>query len=346
MSVPVVSVLMSVYNGERYLREAVDSILSQTFTDFEFIIIDDGSTDGTWGILNGYDDPRIRLLRNEENIGLTRSLNKGLALVQGEYIARMDADDISLPERFVRQVQYLEAHPSVGVLGTWIEHIDQTGASQGNWCTPTLPGVIGWYLIFGTCLAHPSVIMRREVIKQIGSYCPAVLCAQDYDLWARASVVTRIANVPEMLLQRRSWEGNIASRHSQAQEQTVVNVMRAMTTRLLGSEVSAEAVAGLRQMVVGLPLKNLQQIELAVCLIQQLYRAYMDVSALNCAEAREVAQDAGRKLYALAVLASRVSLWKGLVILIQSLRLNPQWLPMWIITKAMAVIQGFGIGHG
>lgn len=108
---PCISVVMSVYNGELYLENAIESILEQTFTDFEFIIVDDNSTDGSWAVLTRFSDPRVRLVRNKENIGLTRSLNKGLRLAQGIYITRMDADDISLPERFERQTAFFQLIP-------------------------------------------------------------------------------------------------------------------------------------------------------------------------------------------------------------------------------------------
>ncbi|TNE70794.1 glycosyltransferase family 2 protein, partial [bacterium] len=114
---PVITCLMSVYNGEEFLREAMDSILDQTYTNFEFLIINDGSTDDTVPIIESYDDPRIRLIHNEVNIGLTKSLNKGIGLAKGEYIARMDADDISLPERFERQIEVL-LNSKIDICGT------------------------------------------------------------------------------------------------------------------------------------------------------------------------------------------------------------------------------------
>ena len=127
--IPQVSVIMPVYNGGRYLREAVDSILNQTFREFEFIIIDDGSTDDTWSVLTDYaaHDSQVRLIQNEANIGLTRSLNKGLAVSRAALIARQDADDISMPERLARQIAFLEMHPEVGLLGTQGDFIDADG---------------------------------------------------------------------------------------------------------------------------------------------------------------------------------------------------------------------------
>jgi len=126
---PTVSVLMPVFNGEQFLRPAMNSILNQTFTDFEFIIVDDGSTDHSREILNSYTDSRVRLICNESNIGLTDSLNRGLEAASGNYIARMDQDDISLPERLAKQVAFMDSHPEVGVCGTWAKDIDQTDST-------------------------------------------------------------------------------------------------------------------------------------------------------------------------------------------------------------------------
>jgi len=136
---PKVTVLMPVYNGERYLNEAVDSILGQTFTDFEFLIIDDASTDKTPEILRSYDDPRIRVVTNEENLGLSKSLNKGLALARGEFIARMDADDVSYPYRLQVQHEFMTQHPGAGVIGSWAEYIDRKGEIVHRYRAPIFP---------------------------------------------------------------------------------------------------------------------------------------------------------------------------------------------------------------
>ncbi len=159
---------MSVYNGEKYLREAIDSILGQTFKDFEFLIIDDGSTDSSVEIIRSYADPRIRLIQNEENIGLSRSLNKGLKLARGEYIARMDADDISLPRRLAAQVGLLDKQPDIGLVGTSIQLIDCDGERMHVHRVPTTHAQILWALCFTTPLAHPSVVFRKVIIECVG----------------------------------------------------------------------------------------------------------------------------------------------------------------------------------
>ena len=320
---PLISVVMSVYNGEKYIPGAIQSILNQTFSDFEFIIINDGSTDSTSTILHRSEqvDGRIRVY-HQENRGLIASLNRGCRLARGKYIARMDADDLSLPERLARQVHYMKAHPAIGVLGTWIEYIDESGTSVGDWPMSTVPALIAWSLCFGTCLAHPSVIMRRDVVERLGFYRPDALHAEDYDLWARASVVTQIANIPEILLRRRIWKESVCSRHLPAQEQNVLKVMHSIITRLLGSEVSDKSIASLRQMVMGSSLGDLHEIESVASLVRRLYQAYLKANSLHRREVTEVTRDAGRKLFTLAVWANKTSLWKGSLIFAQALRLD------------------------
>lgn len=177
---------MSVYNGERYLRESVESILNQTFKDFEFIIINDGSTDKTEEILNSYKDGRLRIF-NQPNQGLTRSLNKALRFAQGEYIARQDADDISLPKRIGKQVEFLDIHKDIAVLGTFARIINELGCVVGDVIQfPEIePEKIGRRLYFGNYLAHPTVMYRSSVIKKLGGYNEDFEFSQDYELWLR-----------------------------------------------------------------------------------------------------------------------------------------------------------------
>jgi glycosyltransferase involved in cell wall biosynthesis len=196
---------MSVYNGEKYLREAIDSILNQTFKDFEFLIIDDGSTDSSAEIIRSYTDSRIRLIQNEKNIGLTRSLNKGLKLAQGEYIARMDADDISLPERLKKQVKYLDNHPEIGVLGTRFFEIDMNGNVRREICIPLDKRNIEKQLYRVNCFCHSSTMMRMSCIKKVGLYDETLKYAQDYELWLRMIDVCEVQNHPELL---HKWRYN------------------------------------------------------------------------------------------------------------------------------------------
>ena len=211
MSTPKASAVMSVYNGERYLREAVESILSQTFTDFEFIIIDDGSTDSTWEILTAYaaQDPRIVLIRNEENIGLTRSLNKGLEVARGEYIARQDADDVSYPARLHAQTQVLDQFPTIGLVGSAFELIDETGRKLGVVRPPMDNVWLQEALQTANCFCHGSVMIRRQCLQEAGGYREVFAMAQDYDLWLRIAERFDLGALPQICYRYRLSENSI-----------------------------------------------------------------------------------------------------------------------------------------
>lgn len=203
--IPRVSVVMAVFNGEQYLSQAVESILNQTFVDFEFIVIDDGSTDNTSAILENFDDPRLVNLHNQQNEGLPASLNRGLSVAKGEYIARQDADDVSMPERFAQQVAYLDSHPKVGLLGCWATIIDGEGKKISISKKPLSNEEIKSRLHRSSCLVHGSVMFRRTCGEQAGFYRPIFRRAQDRDLWSRMTKVCEINNLSEILY---NWRFN------------------------------------------------------------------------------------------------------------------------------------------
>ncbi|MFN7280529.1 MAG: glycosyltransferase, partial [bacterium] len=186
-SLPLVSIVMPVYNTAPFLEEAVQSILHQTFTDFEFIIIDDGSTDESLDILKSFRDERILVLSNGINRGLVFTLHRGLNAARGRYIARMDGDDVSLPDRLQRQVDYMNTHPEADLLATCVDLIDEEGRNTGVWEDDRLhisPESIRSFLPVNNSLAHPSVLARAEVIRALG-YRAEQRDAEDYDLWLR-----------------------------------------------------------------------------------------------------------------------------------------------------------------
>ena len=214
---PRVTVLMSVYNGERYLRTAIDSILSQTCTDFEFLIINDGSTDDSREIILSYRDPRICMIDNPSNIGLTKSLNRGLALARGKLIARQDADDISHVVRIEKQVAYMEAHLKTVLLGTQARNIDMHGRLVNNPLSgkaTTLQG-IRWQLMHSNAFVHTSVMFRREVLwGQLEGYDESFDRRQDFELWSRVARSYNVTNLPEDLVDLRKHSKSIMSNYS------------------------------------------------------------------------------------------------------------------------------------
>ena len=198
-----ISVVMSVYNAEKYLNEAVDSILTQTYEDFELILINDKSTDRSGQILGEYAqrDSRIVILENEENIGLTKSLNRGLAIAKGEYIARMDADDISVPHRFARQVQFLDENPEYSFVSSIGRYIDEDGNPEQLRLFPETNEEIYAMMPKVDAVMHPGVMFRREDIAKIGNYCEDFRVVQDYDLWFRGMAAGyKFYNIQEPLV--------------------------------------------------------------------------------------------------------------------------------------------------
>jgi glycosyltransferase involved in cell wall biosynthesis len=209
---PLISVCLPVYNAERYVAEAVESILGQTLTDFEFLIIDDGSTDRSRPILEGYAarDPRIRLT-SRANRGLMATLNELIDQGRGEFLARMDADDIALPERFRRQVDYLRAHPECSVVSSWVQVIDPEGDPLCDWFTEQPHEVIDTLLLRGeavsSVLCHPSVLMRRDAVLAAGKYRDFTV-GEELDLFLRLAESSRLAILPEVLLKYRNHPGS------------------------------------------------------------------------------------------------------------------------------------------
>ncbi|MCE5324035.1 glycosyltransferase family 2 protein [bacterium] len=201
---PGISVLMGVHNSIHHLAEAIDSILGQQYDDFEFIIIDDGSTDGSADVIDKYGkvDNRIRIF-HQENKGLAVTLNRGLEAAAGKYIARMDGDDISMPQRLKTQLDFMEAHPDVGICGTACRLFGYTNSI--SW-TPITSEEIKSKLIFWPSIVHPSVMMRRDLIEREGLYYdPDFKQAEDYELWSRFSRCCEMANIPEILLHYRTY---------------------------------------------------------------------------------------------------------------------------------------------
>jgi len=237
MSSPRISVALSVYNAERFLAEAIESILAQTFADFEFLILDDGSGDSSRAIAQGYAqrDSRIRLIARE-NRGLIKSLNQLIDEARAPLIARMDADDIAKPERFARQLAWLEQNPNYGVVGTWSEDVDEHGRPLGlsngenarkleNYPV-THEDFMAAVKTGDRLICHPTVIAHKDVLQKVGGYHAAFKHCEDLDLWLRLANETRIGNVPERLLCYRHNPQQVSSRHITEQliNATIANI--------------------------------------------------------------------------------------------------------------------------
>lgn len=214
-SPPLVSVLLPVYNGAAYLAEAIESVLTQTFRDFELLVIDDGSSDESLAIAQSYADARIKVITKTSHQGLIDSLNQGLELAKGKYIARMDADDISLPTRFEKQVRFMDKHPKVGVCGTDIQYIGKTT----TFCYPKSHGEILSAIFFNQAIfCHPSVFIRNEVLqKHQLKYPTKYIHSEDYALWLELSECCQLANLPEVLLLYREHAAQVSQVYRRTQ---------------------------------------------------------------------------------------------------------------------------------
>lgn len=210
---PLVSILISTYNDERYIVESINSILNQTYSNIEVLVVNDASTDHTGQLLQQIQDRRVSIIENETNCKLAANLNKMIRIAKGKYLARMDADDISLPERIAHQVRYMEEHPDVDVLGTWTELI---GNSTGIVTCPCDHDQICTALLFQNIIAHPTVIFRASTCDyQYDENLPA---GQDYELWSRIIWNKRFAILPEVLLQYRIHPNQTKFRHGARQK--------------------------------------------------------------------------------------------------------------------------------
>ncbi|MEM6299439.1 MAG: glycosyltransferase [Bacteroidota bacterium] len=242
MQTPFVSVMMPAYNAAPYIGEAIESILSQTYANFELIILDDGSTDDTLEIAKKYatKDSRIRLLENEGNQGLAFTRNRLLQEVKGAYLAILDSDDVSLPTRLEKQVAFLNAHPQVGLLGTAVTTISEKGEPLGQMRFETAPNQIKSLLLFQNCFAQSAVMLRRE-FASLG-YRSAYPPSEDYDLWVRISRRAKVANLPEPLVKYRVHAGGISKRKEEVLQRASLAI-RQWQLEELGLSVSEKEMA-------------------------------------------------------------------------------------------------------
>jgi glycosyltransferase involved in cell wall biosynthesis len=260
---------MAVYNGERFLREGVESILNQSFSDFEFIIVDDGSTDSTWQTLSQYakSDGRILASRNRENVGLTKSLNIGLRRARGGFIARQDGDDVSLPQRLTTQIAYLRKHNDIGLLGTAYYLADSQGRHTGTCRPPQTDTEIRWKMLFHNAFCHSSVVFRRELLDSGHAFYNEDLpYGQDYDLWARLLRRTSGANLPMPLVIFRIHENSIQATHRREQQDIASAISARQIYALLEqSSLPEHQVNILRLWFNRLP-KQLDEQDMPLCL--------------------------------------------------------------------------------
>ncbi|MEP4093191.1 glycosyltransferase [Reichenbachiella sp.] len=238
-----ISVLLPVYNAEKYLGACLESLLNQSYSDFELIIFNDASTDNSLDIILAYDDPRIKIINSPTNLGYVAHLNHGIAIAKGKYIARMDADDISMPNRFEKQISFLEQNHDYSICGTWVEPIDQP-VEKKIWQLPSEhPAILIHHFFYNTAIAHPSVMFRKETIdKHHIRYDPSFMPAEDYELWSRISNFTKFKNITEPLLKYRQHPDQI-SQVQEKKKKDALTKIRNTQLQLLDIEASNNSLA-------------------------------------------------------------------------------------------------------
>ncbi len=217
-NIPIVSIVMAAYNEEKYIGEAIESILNQTFRDFEFIIVNDGSSDNTENIILSYKDDRIIYVKNEQNLKLIDSLNKGLSLARGKYIARMDSDDISEPNRLIEQVSFMESHPEIGISGAQLRLF---GKEEGFMNYPLIHEDIKLRLFITSCFGNNVVIFKRDLLNKYDLFFPkGYIHAEDYKCWTNWILITKSANLNLNLVRYRSHSNSVSNKNKAEQRQT------------------------------------------------------------------------------------------------------------------------------
>ncbi len=309
----LVTVLMPVFNGARYLASAIESILGQSFDDFEFLIVDDASTDESRALIRGYSDSRVRLVENSINIGQTNSLNRGLGLARGLYVARLDADDIALPQRLGRQVDYLARHPETALLASASCYIDADGRVwRQNPAIATLHNAIAWQLIFNNCLPHSSIMMRRQAVVSSGGYNMDFKWAQDYELyshWIRSG--ERLACLPEPLVQIRWHTQSMTHSVDRDTQLEPVRTSRANFRYLLPdleTDILEKSNTILRNAILGEVRQpaTAADVQEAIAVLFRLFEAFCAHMAPSAGELVYLKRDVASKLAVLAAYWRRV----------------------------------------
>jgi hypothetical protein len=292
MPEPGVTILLPVYNGARFLGEALDSVFAQTYRGFELVLVDDASTDQIDEVLDMHGDPRLRVLRRMERGGTAVALNDGLAEARGRYVALMHADDVSLRDRLARQISFLERHAEVGIVGGNQQPVDVDGRAAGPVTRlPTLPGHIRWMLHVHNCLNHPTIMARRDLLHDLGGYRPEAVPAEDYALWVDAMEATRIANVDDVVLRYRVHPGSASSTRPDEMEARALTAAMGALSRLLGAPPDLPAVRVLRDppQAETAPIADVRE---AASLLWRFTAAIVDAGGLDRDERAAVGRSA------------------------------------------------------
>lgn len=301
-SQPRVSVITPVHNNERFLVPAVESILSQTFRNFEYLIVDDRSTDGSPDILRRYaeQDDRVLLLRTEAPNSQSNALNTALRRARGEYVAILDADDLAHPQRLERQIEYLEAKPAVGALGTYVQQIDADGGAGSVLRFPITCELARWGILFATPVVHSSAMIRRSLLEDVGGYSMQWRYANDYSLCAALITRTGIACLPEVLVSYRRHSNQTSSTYSKTQQGEVWLLMYKMLAERLGLRAQLNDIGALFRGLRRMQLEDTGTLTRAGDLLTEIREHYLRVEQPDIETTCQINLDCAQRLLMLA----------------------------------------------
>jgi hypothetical protein len=289
LSAPLVSVVLPVYNGERWLREAVASVLTQTLEGFEVVAVNDGSTDASGRILAELtaSDPRVRSIESPSNRGLIETLNRGFGEARGRYVARLDADDVALPERLERQVAAFERDPGLGLVASAYWRLDASGKRTLR-RAPAEDTAIRWRMLLGNPWCHSSMMIRRSLLEaEPGPYGSAYRHAEDFELWVRLLRRSRGATLREPLVVYREHATSVSNRHAREQQEMVDRIAAEQIRRLLpGEELSPATIASLRRVRSG-KLTSVEDVQ-AAAVMSDIFEAFGRQEGIDWKRAREL----------------------------------------------------------
>jgi len=333
---PIVSVILPVYNGENHISECIESILSQTYNNFEFIIVDDASTDNTPHLLKKYakKDSRIKIITHNSNQKQTAAANTACKFAKGKYIARMDADDVALPFRLDRQVKYLESNLDFGLVGSWSDRINNYGKIFDRWIVETNTTYLKWSFLFQTNFAHASAMMRNNIAKEVGYYQSPE--AEDFDLWSRISTISKIGCIPEILQKRRVWEGQLNLKVPAETVNCVHQIIQKNIKLILGKEISLNDVKNIHNVITqNDKCLSITKIIETKTLIIELFNTFLKRNKLNSKEKMLVSKDVAQKLYTLKLWLDELTKWKGLILFLQIAIINKRFAIYIILNKIL-----------
>jgi glycosyltransferase involved in cell wall biosynthesis len=313
MRAPRVSVVMAVHDGERYVGAAIDSILAQQLGDLELIVVDDGSTDRSAEIVRERRNPRLRLITNDRNLGLAPSLNVGLAEARGEFVARLDADDVAMPQRLERQVAFMDANPRVALLGSWYTEMAADGTPGAQVKLPTQHWALRWHMCLYCPFAHSAMLWRRApVAERVGQYDERLAYSMDYDLWRRIAERLEVANLPESLLLLRAHEQSMTATYGERAREGL-RMQAAYAARLLGwpitvSDSHETRLWRLYRMLISRP-RDRNQVELLAdaAEVLRLHEAFVLDAGVPPDAARQQRRDVRERLARQLLWASRTA---------------------------------------